>query len=328
MHASRQNIKVQQLVTCVAVILFIIKLWAWYITNSVSILTDALESTINVITGFIGLYSLYLSAQPKDSNHPYGHGKVEFVSAAIEGTLIFVAGLILIYKSILNISSPHELQKLNSGIVLIFISAILNLIVGLYASKTGKRNNSLALMASGKHLLSDMYSTLAIIIGLIIVSITGFMWIDSAVALVFALIIIRAAFKILRQSIAGIMDEADLKLLGKAVTLLNTHRKADWIDLHNLRIIKYGSVLHLDSHLTVPWYYNIHEAHKAIDELETTIKSHFGESVELFVHTDACFEFSCKLCQLESCTFRKHDFIHKIDWTIENISANSRHQLP
>ncbi len=327
MQASRQNIKVQKIVATLAVILFMIKLLAWYLTHSVAILTDALESTINVITGFIGLYSLYLSAQPKDSNHPYGHGKIEFVSAAIEGTLILIAGMVIIYESILNIYSPQKLQMLQSGLFLIFVSAILNLGVGIYAIKIGKRNHSLALLASGKHLLSDMYSSVAIIIGLIILRITDYLWIDSAIALIFAIVIIVTAVKILRQSIAGMMDEADLKLLDNTVTFLNTHRNSDWIDLHNLRIIKYGSILHLDCHLTVPWYYNINESHSTIDELETKIKTHFGASVELFVHTDACLEFSCKLCQIDTCSHRKNPFIQKIDWTVENISTNSKHQL-
>lgn len=327
MDSSKQNIKVQKLVTVVAVILFIIKLVAWNLTNSLSILTDALESIINVVSGFIGLFSLYLSSLPKDRNHPYGHGKIEFVSAAVEGTLILVAGLIIIYECIYNLNYPHKITKLDSGIILISISALVNFGVGYFAVSTGKRNNSLALIASGKHLMSDTYSTLGIIGGLFMLVFLHYVWIDSAVALLFAFFIIFTGYKIIRQSLAGIMDEADKELLGKMVNLLNSKRKDDWIDLHNLRIIKYGSILHLDCHLTVPWYFNVNEAHKEIDKLEHIVKSHFGESVELFVHTDGCLDFSCKLCKLDNCHVRKSDFISKIDWTIENISNNRKHQL-
>ena len=307
--------------------LFAIKLSAWYLTNSVAILTDALESTINVISGMIGLYSLYLSARPKDNNHPYGHGKVEFVSAAVEGTLISVAGLIIIYEAINNYKHPHAIGQLNLGILLISASAIVNYVVGVFAIKRGEKNNSLALVASGKHLVSDTYSTLGIILGLLVLYFTRLPWIDSLVALIFAFTIIFTGYKIVRKSLAGIMDEADYELIDKLVDLLNANRLDSWVDLHNLRIIKYGSILHLDCHLTVPWYLNVHEAHKQIEGLDSLVKSNFGESVELFVHTDGCLEFSCKLCQLKDCAERKENFIQAIEWTRDNISSNQKHQL-
>ena len=134
-------------------------------------------------------------------------------------------------------------------------------------------------------------------------------------------------YKILRQSLAGIMDEADMVLLGNMVALLNKSRPSSWIDLHNLRFIKYGSILHLDCHLTVPWYFNVNEAHKEVESLETLVKTNFGENVELFVHTDGCLDFSCKLCRVENCKVRQADFVQKVDWTIKNISSNHKHRL-
>jgi len=327
MISSTENIKTQKLVTVVALFLFIIKLYAWYLTNSVAILTDALESTINVISAFVGLYSLYLSARPKDTNHPYGHGKVEFVSAAIEGTLISVAGLIIIYEAINNLKHPHTVGSLDIGMVLICFSGIINYVAGTFAIRNGKKNNSLALAASGKHLISDSYSTIGILIGLVILSLTKLVWIDSALALIFALIIIFTGYKIVRQSLAGIMDEADYELLDKFVLLLNKNRNDNWIDLHNLRIIKYGSILHLDCHLTVPWYFNVNEAHFEVDKLEKLVKENFGESVELFVHIDGCLQFSCKLCNLKDCAVRQSEFIKRIEWNRENISSNRKHRL-
>lgn len=327
MSQSRQNIAFQKIVAIVSVALFLIKIGAWYITNSVSILTDALESTINVVAGFIGLYSLYVSARPKDQDHPYGHGKVEFISAAIEGTLISVAGLVIIYEAINNLRHPHVIGQLDKGIYLVSFTAIVNFGVGFFAVKRGKKNNSLALIASGKHLQSDTYSTLGIIVGLILISITGQSWLDSAVALLFSFVIIFTGYKIIRKSLAGIMDEADEELMKKVVADLEKSRRENWIDLHNLRIIKYGSVLHLDCHLTVPWFFNVHQAHDEIDGLEKLVKEHFGESVELFVHTDGCLDFSCKICTKQECTVRKSPFVKRIDWTVEKISRNSKHRL-
>ena len=325
MQTAQQNLRLQKTITAIAFFLFLIKIAAWYITNSVAILTDALESTVNVIAGLIGVYSLFVSAKPKDYDHPYGHGKAEFLSAAVEGTLITVAGFIIIYEAITNLLQPHTLQKLDYGIILVSITAIINYIAGAICIKTGTKNNSLALLASGKHLQSDTWSTLGIIAGLLLILFTHIPWMDSAVAMLFALIIIYTGYKIIRSSVAGIMDEADETLLNKMVATLNTNRKPNWIDLHNLRIIKYGSTIHLDCHLTVPWYLNVHEAHNEIDDLSVMVKEEYGEAVELFVHSDGCLDFSCPVCVKQDCPVRKHLFEKKIDWTIANISSNNKH---
>ena len=327
MESSKENYNFQKIVAVVGVSLFVIKIIAWYLTNSVAILTDALESVINVVAGFIGLYSLYLSAQPRDANHPYGHGKVEFVSAAIEGTLITTAGFVIIYEAIINLQNPHEIGQLDYGIALVTITALVNYGVGFFAIKKGNKNNSLALIASGKHLQSDTYSTIGIVIGLILILLTKLAWLDSVVALIFAFIIIFTGYKIVRGSIAGIMDEADEDLLKKVVAQIEAARRPNWIDLHNLRIIKYGSTLHLDCHLTVPWYMNVREAHREVDNLDKLIKENFGESVEMFVHTDACVEYSCKICTKTDCDVRQSDFVKKLDWTQVDIADNNKHQI-
>lgn len=308
-------------------VLFIIKIIAWHITRSVSVLTDALESTVNVIAGFISLFSLYIAARPRDANHPYGHGKAEFLSAGVEGSLITVAGFIIIYASINSLIHPQPLKQLDDGILLISITALINYITGYYCVKTGKKNNSLALTASGKHLQTDTWSTLAIIAGLILIWFTKLQWIDSVVAIGFAFFIIFTGYRIVRSSVAGIMDEADKALLQRMVALLNANRRVNWIDLHNLRIIKYGNVLHMDCHLTVPWYLTVKEAHVEIDILSLLIKKEFGESVELFVHADACLEFSCRICNKMDCAVRQHAFEKRIEWTIDNISSNTRHTV-
>lgn len=327
MKSSQENLKIQKGLTIVIFVLFLIKLTAWYYTNSVAILTDALEYTINVISSFIGLYSLYLSSLPKDNNHPYGHGKVEFLSATVEGTLMIVSSFVIIYEAINNLKHPHELKQLDYGIYLVALTGLINYGMGYFAIKNGQKNNSLALVATGKHMQSDTYATLGIVVGLILIHFTHYTWIDSVVAFVFAIIIIISGYKILRSSIAGIMDEADEDLLSKVVIFCNSHRRMNWIDLHNLRIIKYGGTLHLDCHLTIPWYFNIHQGHDEVDALEKIIKENFGDSVELFVHTDGCLDFSCKICEKSDCTVRKNNFVKKIDWTIENMSSNKKHRV-
>lgn len=327
METGRENLRIQKWVVIVGVCLFLVKIAAYFLTRSVAILTDALESTVNVVAGFIGLYSLYIAAKPRDENHPYGHGKAEFLSAAVEGTLIGVAGLLIIYEAVDNLLHPHLLQKLDYGIILVAGTALLNFIMGSYSIRQGKKNNSLALIASGKHLQSDTWSTLGIIIGLILIYFTGLTWLDGAVAILFAFILVFTGYRILRGSIAGIMDEADRELLLKMVALLNKHRRENWIDLHNLRVIKYGGQLHVDCHLTVPWYFNVREAHHEIDELSSLIRQEFGDSLELFVHSDGCLDFSCSICTKKDCTVRQNPFEKQLPWTLDNLPLNKKHQL-
>lgn len=327
MHTGHENLRIQKWVVTASVCLFFVKIVAYLLTHSVAILTDALESTVNVIAGFIGLYSLTIAARPRDENHPYGHGKAEFLSAAVEGTLIGVAGILILYESLDKLIHPQPLQKLDYGIILIALAGLVNYILGSISIKKGQKNNSLALIASGKHLKSDTWSTVGIIVGLGLIFFTGLTWIDGAVAMVFSFVLLYTSYRIIRTSIAGIMDEADKDLLLKMVVVLNNHRRKNWIDLHNLRVIKYGGQLHVDCHLTVPWYFNVNEAHHEIDELIALIRKEFGDTIEFFVHSDGCVDFSCNICTKEECSVRQRSFITQVPWTLENIISNRKHQL-
>lgn len=321
------NLRLQRWIAVASSILLIIKFTAYYLTHSVSILTDALESIVNVVAGFIGLYSLYVSAKPRDADHPYGHGKAEFISAAVEGTLVLSAGILIIYNAAKNLLFPAPIFQLDIGIYLIAATAVINWVLGAISYNQGKKNGSLALLASGKHLQTDTYSTIAIIAGLVLISITGFLWIDGVVAIAFGIYIIYTGYKIIRSSLAGIMDEADLILLSDMVKMLNENRSENWVDLHNLRVIKYGNVLHLDCHLTVPWYLNIHQAHAEIDKLAKLVRGKFGESLELFVHSDGCLYFQCHICEKTECPVRQHSFKNLIEWTVDNALQNEKHGL-
>ena len=326
MKSAGQNLRVQKWVAVISVLLLAVKFAAYYFTRSVAILTDALESIVNVAAGFIGLYSLFVSAKPKDKDHPYGHGKAEFLSAAVEGTLISVAGVLIIYKAVQQLFYPVEILELDLGIILVAITALINFLVGWYCVRVGNKNNSLALLASGRHLQSDTVSTIGIIAGLLLLFFTGKWWIDSAVAILFAGWTLFTGYRILRRSIAGIMDEADEKLISEMVAFLNENRRENWVDLHNLRVIKYGSMLHIDCHLTVPWYLNVHEAHGEIDILAQLIREKYGESIELFVHSDGCLPFQCHICNNQDCSVRQEPFDHQITWTVENVAQDKKHQ--
>lgn len=327
MSKGQQNFTIQKWITILSVVLFLIKITAFYLTSSVAIFSDALESIVNIIAGLIGLYSLYIAAKPSDEDHPYGHGKAEFVSAAAEGSLVIAAGILIIVETIQNILSDTKVSQLDHGIWLIAITALLNYFAGRYCIKMGKANNSFALESSGKHLQTDTYSTLAVLITIISIYFTNIDWLDKVIAFMLSLWIIYSGYKILRKSLAGIMDEADLVLLKDFIKTLDNQKKINWIDLHNLRVIKYGALLHIDCHLTLPWYLNINEAHLEIDALTAIIKNKFGNSIELFVHTDGCLQFSCAICSKTDCTVRQSPFEKQLNWTIKNVVPNRKHSV-
>lgn len=325
-EASQENIRVQRWVAGFSVVLLLGKLTAYYLTNSVAILTDALESIVNVVAGFFGLYSLYLSAKPRDAEHPYGHGKIEFISAAVEGVMISFAAIVILFESVKNLITPEPLEKLDTGMVLIAVTGVLNFAVGSWCLYTGNKNNSLALQASGQHLRSDTYSTIGILVGLLLLYVTGLTWLDSVVAILFGCVIFVTGFRIVRSSVAGIMDERDKALLRKMIDALDDHRSKNWVDIHNIRIIKYGSTLHIDCHLTVPWYLNVHEAHDEVDKLRDIVIREFGDAIELFVHSDGCLPISCAICVKDDCPVRYHPFQRRVKWTVQNIERNEKHQ--
>ena len=181
MQTENQKIKliVQRRIVLFSVILFASKIIAYLLTNSVGILTDALESTINVLTGFISLYSISIALKPKDADHPFGHGKIESISASVEGILIILAGLIIIVEAIRRLFNPLEIQQLDIGIVIVAIAGVVNYILGYYSIKTRRKHQSIALVAGGKHLQSDTYSTIGLVVGLILLLLTKMVWIDE-----------------------------------------------------------------------------------------------------------------------------------------------------
>ncbi|MBC7651671.1 MAG: cation transporter, partial [Deinococcales bacterium] len=220
---SQQNFRVQLGITILSVVLFATKIIAYFITNSLAILTDALESIVNVLAGFIGLYSLYVAAKPKDNDHPYGHGKAEFVSSAVEGTLIIAAGILIIVQTVQNLVTTKVIASLDLGLILIGITGVINYAAGYICINIGKRNKSIALESSGRHLQLDTYSTLAIIIGLVVIIYTKWIWLDSIIAMAVSGLILYNGYRIIRKSLAGIMDEADGELLQQFVTILNNN---------------------------------------------------------------------------------------------------------
>ena len=229
---SDPKIHIQKIIFFGGILLFIIKIISFYITNSVGILSDALESTVNIITGFITLKALQYAAKPKDHDHPYGHGKIELITASVEGLLIIIAGLVIIIEAIKRLGNPPVIMSLNIGLILLTFTAGANYIMGYYSIKMGKKYGSIGLEAGGQHLISDTYTTLSLIAGLIIFYLTSLQWIDSLLGIVFGSFIIFTGYKVLKKTINGLMDEADVDALESLSKLLVSQRAQNWINIH------------------------------------------------------------------------------------------------
>lgn len=326
-QSINSNIAFQKWIAVVGVLLFVGKIIAWKLTNSDAVFSDAMESIVNVISAFMGLYALYLASKPRDDNHPYGHGKVEFVTSGIEGSLISIAGLMIIYEGTNSLISGKIINKIDWGIWIIAATAVINYILGYISIQKGKAENSVVLISSGKHLQSDTITTLGVVVSLILVYITRIYWIDSVVALFFGAYIIVIGYKIIRKSLSGIMDEADPEMLNKLASFLDNNRKAEWIDIHNTKIQQFGSRLHIDAHLTLPWYFELRTAHDEMEEVIKLIAKNTDRNVEFNFHMDDCKPTSCAICQIMDCPVRQYAFAKKIEWNGETISQPGKHTI-
>lgn len=324
---NKDKIGFQKLIAVFGVILFIGKIIAWKLTNSDAVFSDAMESIVNVISAFMGLYSLYLAAKPKDEDHPYGHGKVEFVTSGIEGALIAIAGMMIIYEGVHSLIVGKTLDKLDLGIWIITATAVVNYLLGYISIRKGQAENSLVLISSGKHLQSDTITTLGVVASLVIVYFTKIYWLDSVVALVFGVYIIFVGYKIVRKSLSGIMDEQDPELLNQIIRVLEENRKTEWIDVHNMKIQQFGASLHIDAHITLPWYYSLRDAHNEMEKMIVLLARNIKRNIEFNFHMDDCKTISCTVCLIKDCPVREKDFVKRVKWTPENVTSVDKHSV-
>lgn len=324
-NSSKKNFAFQRNVAIVGIVLFIAKLAAWHLTNSDAVFSDAMESIVNIIAGFMGLYSLYLAAKPKDVEHPYGHGKVEFVTSGVEGALIIFAGIIIIVEAADSLLHGNIPKQLDWGILIIAVTAGINYLMGYISYRKGIKENSPVLQSSGKHLQSDTITTIGVVLSMVLVYFTKIYWLDAAVALIFGLYIIFIGYKIIRRALSGIMDEADLGMLAKLAKVMNDNRRPQWIDLHNTRIQQHGSGLHIDAHLTLPWYLELRQAHEQMEEAIKVIAENSSRKIEFNFHMDDCKPFSCEICELWECPVRQNPFVKKVEWNSDNIAQADKH---
>ena len=311
----------------VSVGLLAIKFYAYHLTHSQAVLTDALESIINVFTSGFAFYSLYLAELPKDENHPYGHGKIEYLSVGFEGALIVMAGAYILYSATLGLLHPHPVGRADWGVVLMAVTAAVNLGVGLLLVRSGKRLKSVALVGDGQHLYIDALTSIVSAAALLLVAATGIVRFDAGAALLLGGFILVNGGRMLRRSVSGLMDETDTAIVAEVIAELQAQRRAPWIDVHNLRVQRYGANLHIDCHMQMPYYFTLEQVHTQLHDIEELIRTRFAVEVEMFVHADPCTFAACPLCLMPDCPVRQHPFRHTIIWDLRNAVRNERHRL-
>ncbi len=300
------------------VLMLVIKIAAYLITGSSAIFSDAAESVVHIFATAMAVYSILLSAKPPDESHLYGHGNVEYFSAGIEGTLIIVAAIAIIYNSIETILKGATPKELDYGTALIGLAGVINLALGIYLIRKGKATDSLALVADGKHVLTDSYTSIGIVLGLLLVLATKLYILDPLIALFVAANILITGYKLIRESIGGLMLETDPETLNKIVQILNDIKRSYWIDLHHLRFWKSADRVFIDFHLSVPYYFSVKDSHLEEDFISEKLAEEFPNS-DVRIHFDYCDEILCEYCDYKECKYRMRPKTKDLKWTVEKV---------
>jgi cation diffusion facilitator family transporter len=298
------------------------KFYIFHLTQSSAVFSDALESIINVVASAFAAISIWVAAKPPDAEHPYGHGKIEFFSAGFEGALIIIAAIGIFITGIDHILNPLELPHLGIGLTLLAVTGLINLFLGIVLVKVGHRTSSLTLIADGRHILTDVYTSFGVILGLGLVHITGWLWLDGAIACIVGINILAAGAKLVIRAFAGLMDSSDPNILDEISALLNAHRKKYWIDIHQLRAWSSGNHVHMDFHLVLPRDFSLIETHNEIKEIERIMTNQFDGRASVLVHTDPCEDPDCTVCQRYNCSIRKKQPQKPTPWSRSQMVKN------
>jgi len=284
-HSHQQQFAIK-ISLAVGVLMLIGKWYAFLITNSAAILSDAAESVVHIVAVAFAAYSMWLSFQPADASHPYGHDKISFFSAGTEGLLIIVAAGFILYESILKLLTGITLENLDKGVYVIFGASVINLALGGFLVWRGKRSSSLILIANGKHVLTDSWTSFGVVAGLLLTLWTGWLLFDPIVAILVALNIVWEGGKLMRRSVGGLMDEADSEAEEKIRTLLNEETKKRALAYHELRCRNSGNSLWVEFHLLFPTATLLEEAHKISTEIESTLYRSINSNLHVITHLE------------------------------------------
>lgn len=285
---SRENLtKFAWLSIFAAVATIGLKAGAYFLTGSVSLLSDALESVINLAAAIIALSMLKLAARPPDEEHAFGHDKAEYFASGIEGTLILFAAVGIIYAAVVRLFAPQPIEQVGIGLIIIIVATLINLVVGQILVRVGKKNRSITLEADGHHLMTDVWTSVGVIVGVWIVHLTGWLYLDSIVALFVAANIIRVGIKLMRRSTLGLMDTAiSLEKQKYVRQVLDRYAKERGIEYHALRTRRAAARSFISVHILVPGTWTVHEGHGLLEEIEADIRQDI-EGAIVFTHLES-----------------------------------------
>ncbi len=267
-----------------SLIVFSIKLIAYFISNSVALLSDALESIVNILASGMMLFSIYISEKPADDTHKYGHQKIEDISSAFEGIFIVAAAILIVNAAAGRLFVPVELVEINLAIAISMVATGINAGISILLSRTAKSSGSAALEGDAKHLLSDVISTVGIWIGLVIVQVTGWQIMDALLAFVVAILITRMGIGLILQSLQRLMDQSCVEEEAAILSVLEGH-KSSYIEFHDLRTRRQGNFVLAEIHLTVDDSMSVRMAHDIINQIEEALKRDAAH-IKLTVHLD------------------------------------------
>lgn len=304
----------------VSIALFAAKFWAYRVTLSQAVFSDAMETVVNVAAALLALIVLSVAHKPADREHPYGHGKVEFFSSAFEGGLIAFASIVISFEAVQTLIRGATIGQAGIGLVVTLATGVVNALLGWYLIVSGKRHQSVALEASGHHVLSDFVTSAGVAIGLLLVNLTGFVWIDPVIALCVGVYLGYTGIRLVRTSIGGLMDENDRELIGRLLELVAEKRPQGIIHLHHMRVMRSGRYHHIDAHAVVPEFWNVAEAHDYTVAFEEQLMRNYNYPGELHLHIDPCQQAYCQVCDYEPCPIRLQPFERKHTLSLEELT--------
>ncbi|MFY9341541.1 MAG: cation diffusion facilitator family transporter [Planctomycetota bacterium] len=305
----------------VALALLGVKVWAYVLTGSQAILSDALESIVNVAAAAFAFGVLAYAGRPADRDHPFGHGKVEFFSVAFEGGLIFCAALVILWQSGLALHRGAEVKALDAGLLLTTGAGVANGALGWFLVRYGRRHGSDALEADGLHVLSDFWTSFGVVVGLLAVCLTGLSIFDPLAAAAMGLWLLATGWRIVRRAAGGLLDEEDPALLARLVALLGPRARDGIIRVHQLRAIRAGRFRHISAHLVVPEFWTVERAHDAVEVLAQDLLREIPGEADIDFHTDPCGRSFCQRCDLATCPVRAQPFVRLEPLTVDEAVA-------
>jgi cation diffusion facilitator family transporter len=267
-------------------LMLLMKTYAYYITGSAAILSDAAESIVHVLAVSFAAYSLRLSTKPPDENHMYGHDRISFFSAGFEGAMIIIAAVYIIYESIHKWMSGLAIESLGTGTLFTVAATAVNGALGWYLVRQGKKFHSIVLVANGKHVLTDSWTSLGVIVGLILILLTGWLPFDPILAIVVAINILWTGGRLMRQSIGGLMDESDPEMDAKLRAILDREAQKFSLSYHHLRHRNAGMRLLIEFHLLFHEKVTIAQAHEQATRIEQEIRKGFPNPTEILSHLE------------------------------------------